>query len=80
VLWIDCSPEAQAEYRRQLTELNAKLNSGVSSVSDRSRSVGYHNPDFLLKAIHRLEDKLAYCTTGGQRASRLSYNPLVKGL
>ncbi len=79
-MFVDCSPEAQALRQRQLDELKAKLYSGVSSVSDRSRSVGYHNPDYLLKAIGRLEDELAYCTVGFRRTSRVSYAPLVKGL
>ena len=77
---IDCSPEAQDLRRRQLAELKAKLYSGVSSVSDRSRSVGYHNPDFLLRAINRLEGELAACTVGFRRPSRLAYVPLIKDL
>ena len=79
-VFVDCSPEAQARYRRQLDELEARLYSGVSSVSDRSRSVGYHNPDYLRVLANELRDKLAFCAGCRLRVSRISYTPLVKGL
>ena len=79
-MFVDCSPEAQALRQRQLDELKAKLYSGVSSVSDRSRSVGYHNPDYLRQLANELRDKLAFCAGCRLRVSCISYTPLVKGL
>jgi hypothetical protein len=76
---IDCSPEGLARYRLQLAGIEDKLYSGVSSVSDRSRSVSYHNPNYLEAMARRLRWRLAYCA-GCRRASRLSYTPLIKAL
>jgi hypothetical protein len=76
---IDCSLAAQNERRKQLAALRAKLFGGVQSISDRSRSVGYHGPDALMAGIRQLERELDYCD-GVARTSRLSYVPLTKGL
>jgi hypothetical protein len=75
---IDCSVAAQAERRKQLAGLRAKMNSGVQSVSDRSRSVGYVNYQAMRDAIAQLEREIAYCN-GERPPSRLSYIPLTKG-
>lgn len=75
---IDCSTAAQAERRKQLAALRARVNSGVQSVSDRSRSVGYSNYESLTAAIAQLEREVAYCN-GERPPSRLSYTPLTKG-
>lgn len=76
---IDCSIQAQDERRASLARLRAKLNSGLTSVSDRSRSVGYANSTALIVAIERLEREQAFCA-GTPRVRRLSYVPLMKGV
>jgi hypothetical protein len=78
-VWIDCSPEAQERRKHQLAELEAKRYSGVSSVSDRSRSVGY-DQTVIEAGINRLRHELAMCAPGFRRVSRITYNPLAKGL
>jgi hypothetical protein len=79
---FDCSKEAQAARRRQLADLEAKLYSGVSSVSDRSRSVSYHNTELLIPLINRLRNEIAFCILGFWPRSRrrVFHLPLVKGL
>jgi hypothetical protein len=79
---FDCSKEAQAARKQQRAELEAKLYSGNSSVSDRSRSVSMHSPEMLISLIDRLNDEIAYCILGfwPRRHRRAFYLPLVKGL
>lgn len=75
---MDCTPETQAERRRQLVRLKAKRYSGVQSVSDRSRSVSYLNGEAMDQAIAKLEREIARCD-GCAAPRRLLYVPLIKG-
>ena len=78
---LDCSPEAQDARKRQLDALMAKLRSGVTSVSDRGRSVSYANYNAMLPLLLQLRQEIQACETGiWPRARRLSYIDLVKGL
>ena len=80
-LRLDCSDDAQAERRRQLAALLAKMRSGVSSVSDRGRSVTYQNNANLWLLLLQLRNEIDACDLGrwpGRRS--LSYIDLVKGL
>jgi hypothetical protein len=80
-LGLDCSDEAQALRRRQLQDLMAKLNSGVTSVSDRGRSVSYANYTALFPLLRQLRREIAACELGyWPREQRLSYIDYVKGL
>lgn len=76
---IDCTVAAQEERKARLKELRAKLYSGVQSVSDRSRSVGYHNDTALAASIARLEREADFCD-GVRPRRRLFHIPMVKGL
>lgn len=76
----DCSPGARAERQRQIAELWRSIGNPATSISDRSRSVGYSTIDQRLKAIGELERLEALCDSGGRRPSRLAHIPLIKGL
>jgi hypothetical protein len=79
--WLDCSPPAQEARIKQLADLMAKAATGVSSVSDRGRSVSYRSPADMQMQIFRLRDEIAGCATGVWRGvRRLSYVDQVKGL
>jgi hypothetical protein len=58
---LDCSIQAQDKRREMLQALVEKRYSGVQSVSDRSRSVTYHDPVSLAKAINQLQREIDYC-------------------
>ena len=75
---VDCSPEARAERQRAIKRIEARLNSGVQSVSDRSRSVAYQNADALRAELRRLRAQEAVCD--GVRITRTRYVPLTKVL
>lgn len=80
---IDCSPLAQDERWKQLRELMGKLYSGVQSVSDRSRSVTYHDSNTLRKLINGLQQEIALCAgCSGRRsmARRIFYVPYDRWL
>lgn len=76
----DCSPEARAERRRQIAELWRSIGNPATSLSDRSRSIGYATIEQRLKAIGELERLEELCDTGGRRAARIAYVPLIKSL
>jgi len=81
-IWLDCSPEAQAERKRRLAELWAKLFSGVRSVSDRGRSVTY-GTDFaaMRPLLKRLQDEITACEVGHwPEENRIEVIDYVKGL
>jgi hypothetical protein len=75
---IDCSIQAQDDRRRMLKELLEKRYSGVSSISDRSRSVNYQSPGDLARLIKSLQQEIDYCETGQiarpRRFVHLPYN------
>ena len=77
---LDCSPEARAERRRQIADLWRSIGNPATSLSDRSRSIGYATIEQRLKAIGELERLEELCDTGGRRAARIAYIPLIKGL
>jgi hypothetical protein len=58
---FDCSPAAQDDRRNKLKDLYDRLYSGVTSVSDRSRSVTYHDTTTLQKLINGLQQQIALC-------------------
>jgi hypothetical protein len=58
---LDCSEDAQARRRQQLAELEAKIFSGVQSVSDRSRSVSYRDLAALWPLRALLLRQIAQC-------------------
>jgi hypothetical protein len=76
----DCSPEARAERRRQIADLWRSIGNPATSLSDRSRSIGYATIEQRLKAIGELERLEELCDTGGRRAARIAYIPLIKGI
>jgi hypothetical protein len=76
----DCSPEARAERRRQIADLWRSIGNPATSLSDRSRSIGYATIEQRLKAIGELERLEELCDTGGRRTARIAYIPLIKGL
>jgi hypothetical protein len=76
---VDCSIEAQADRKARLEALRAKLFSGMQSVSDRSRSIGYFNDTALAALIARLEREQDVCN-GVSPRRRLYHVPMVKGL
>lgn len=80
---IDCSPEAQDQRRDLLKGLYDKLYSGVQSVSDRSRSVSYHDSTTLRKLINALTQEMQLCggcLTRRNSARRLFYQAYDKWL
>jgi len=78
---LDCSEEAQAARRRQLAALIAKLTSGVSSISDRGRSVSYRDLNAMRPLIALLQAQITACETGvWPRTRRLGYVDQIKGL
>jgi hypothetical protein len=80
-VWLDCSPEAQAERLRLLADLQAKLASGVYQISDRGRSVSYRSAGDISNEIYRLKNEAVACATGVWGGpSRLAYIDQIKGL
>jgi hypothetical protein len=77
---LDCSEDAQALRRRQLADLWAKLRSGVTSVSDRGRSVSYGRFADLRPLIAQLQREIAACELGYWPDRRLGYIDYLKGL
>jgi hypothetical protein len=75
---IDCSLQAQEDRKQQLRDLLAKRNSGVQSVSDRSRSVTYQSPGVLNELIRAVKRDIDYCEGGGQRPRRVIFLPYSK--
>jgi hypothetical protein len=67
---IDCSIAAQDKRRQLLKDLMEKRYSGVSSISDRSRSVTYHDSGTLSALIRDLQQEIAFCDTGRVLRSR----------
>jgi len=81
-IWLDCSPEAQADRKRRLAELWARMGSGVSSVSDRGRSISYRIGWAEMRPIlSRLQNEITACETGHwPQENRLDYVDYMKGL
>lgn len=81
--YVDCSPLSQAARAALLAELRGQLYGGVSSVSDRGRSVSFRSQAEIVAAIQGLNNEMAFCETGvwpaGSRG-RLFHVPQVKGL
>jgi hypothetical protein len=78
---LDCSPEAQEDRRKYLKDLLGKVYSGVQSISDRSRSVTYHDGNSLWRLINGLRDEIALCGGCASRravARRIFYQPYNK--
>ncbi len=79
---LDCSDPAQADRRKQLADMLAKMRSGVSAVGDRGRSVQYRGPAELWPLAQQLQKEILACETGywwpGRK--RLAYVDFVKGL
>jgi hypothetical protein len=66
---LDCSPEAQEDRRKWLKDLLGKVYSGVQSISDRSRSVTYHDGRSMWQLINALRNEIAQCSgCTGRRA------------
>jgi hypothetical protein len=78
--WLDCSEAAQDDRKRRLTQLLAKATSGVSSISDRGRSVAYQSPAALKALADDLKKEIAMCDGTYRGARRLSYIDQIKGL
>jgi hypothetical protein len=77
---LDCSPAEQDKRRQMLEELRGKKFSGVASISDRSRSVNYHDPVQLTKLIRALETEMALCDGTYRRGRRIWSPAYVKWL
>jgi hypothetical protein len=58
---LSCSPADQERRELKLKELEDRLYSGVSSVSDRSRSVNYQSPEELRRIIKGLRKDYDFC-------------------
>jgi hypothetical protein len=82
VIGVDCSDDANARRDELLDRLIAQLYGGVTSVSDRGRSVSYADATKLIPLINQLKREQAFCLTGIMPASgrRYFYVPLVKCL
>lgn len=78
---IDCSPAAQARRWQALQELEARLFSGVQSVSDRNRQVSFMSPKDIAAQINLLRSQMNFCQTGQYTPRlRLRYYPQAKDL
>jgi hypothetical protein len=80
---IDCSIQAQEDRWKKLKDLMDRLYSGVTSVSDRSRSVTYHDTTTLRKLINALQQEYSFCagcTSRRQMARRIFYVPYDRWL
>ena len=66
---LDCSVDMQDKRREMLRDLIEKRYSGVQSVSDRSRSVSYHDPVMLSRLINALQREIDACDGNLSRAS-----------
>ena len=83
-VYIDCSDEAQQRRRDLLDRLEGLLSSsaGISSVTDRGRSVTYRSDTAaLLARINALRAELMFCDYGVLPRRREFYRPFqLKGL
>jgi hypothetical protein len=78
--WLDCSPAAQDERKRQLKNLMAKAYSGVATIADRGRSVSHVSAADMKPLIDELKKEIGQCDGTYRGRHSLKYIDQVKGL
>jgi hypothetical protein len=77
---LDCSPQAQADRRRRLIELEGIYYGGAASISDRNRSVSFRGRGDLAGILAALRREIAICDGCPLRRRRVFYVSQVKDL